>query len=59
LSSTVTTLPEDTNVQANVANVADIDVADDGLGTNDLSLSGDDAALFEIIAQGQKKHARP
>jgi hypothetical protein len=56
LSSTVTTLPEDTNVQANVA---DIDVADDGLGTNDLSLSGDDAALFEIIAQGQKKYARP
>ena len=46
MSKTVTTLPDDTNVQNKVA---DMGVADDGSGTNDLRLSGDDAAPFEII----------
>ena len=32
-----------------VVEILDIDVTDDGLGINNLSLSGDDAALFEIV----------
>jgi hypothetical protein len=47
LQNTTTTLAEDTSTTARVE-VADIVVSDDGLGTNALSLSGNDAALFEI-----------
>jgi len=48
LANAVGTLPEDTDTSASVK-VADIVVRDDGLGTNVLSLSGPDAALFEIV----------
>ena len=47
LTNTVTTLAEDTDTAARVK-VADVVVTDDALGTNVLSLSGADAALFEI-----------
>jgi len=47
LANTTTTLPEDTDTSSRLS-VADIVVTDDGLGTNILSLSGDDASLFEI-----------
>jgi hypothetical protein len=45
---TITTLPEDTDTSARIK-VADIVITDDALGTNELSLTGDDAALFEIV----------
>ena len=47
LTNTVTTLPENTNT-ASPVRVADIVITDDGLGTNGLSLSGADAASFQI-----------
>jgi hypothetical protein len=47
LENTITSLPEDTDTTSRIK-VADIVVTDDALGTNSLSLSGDDAALFEI-----------
>ncbi|MEW5827596.1 MAG: Ig-like domain-containing protein [Chloroflexota bacterium] len=47
LSNTVTSLAEDADTSA-ATKVADITIADDGLGTNTLSLSGADAAMFEI-----------
>ena len=47
LQNTTTTFPEDTDTTARIK-VADIVVTDDALGTNVLSLSGADAALFEI-----------
>ena len=47
LTNTVTTLAEDTDTATRMK-VADIVVTDDALGTNVLSLSGADAALFEI-----------
>ena len=49
LTNTVGTLPEATNTGTAVR-VAGIVVTDDGQGTNTLSLSGADAALFEITA---------
>jgi hypothetical protein len=49
LANAVTTLAENTSTASRVK-VADIAVTDDGLGTNLLSLSGADAALFEIAA---------
>ena len=55
LTNTTTTLPEDTDTVSSVK-VADIVVADDALGTNGLSLSGADAALFEIV--GNKLHLK-
>ncbi|MAE66809.1 MAG: hypothetical protein CMJ18_21330, partial [Phycisphaeraceae bacterium] len=48
LVNTTTTLPENTNTFGPVP-VADILMTDDGLGSNDLTLSGPDAALFEIV----------
>ena len=48
LANVVSSLPEDTAIGSAVK-VADIVVSDDGLGTNDLTLSGVDAALFEIV----------
>ena len=47
LANTTTTFPEDTDTTARIK-VADIVVSDDALGTNVLSLSGADSALFEI-----------
>ena len=48
LSNTVTSIREDTSTSGGIK-VADIVVNDDALGTNDLTLSGADAALFEIV----------
>lgn len=44
----VTSLPENTSITASTK-LADIIVADDGLGLNDISLTGADAAYFEVI----------
>jgi uncharacterized protein YjiK len=48
LENTVPAISEAADVSSHVR-VADISVTDDGLGTNDLSLSGPDAASFEIV----------
>ncbi len=48
LVAAVTTIPESTNTTSAVK-LADIAVADDGLGDNSLSLSGADAGSFQII----------
>ena len=48
LANITTTFPEDTDTTSRVK-VADIVITDDGTGTNVLSLTGSDAALFEII----------
>jgi hypothetical protein len=47
LDNLVTTLDENTDTSARIK-IADIVVTDDALGTNALTLSGADAALFEI-----------
>ncbi|OSQ52419.1 hypothetical protein MGEO_03240 [Marivita geojedonensis] len=47
LSGTTASLPEDTAL-SNRLKVADLMIADDGLGTNLLSITGPDAGLFEI-----------
>ena len=47
LDNTVTTLPETTDTSSGVV-VADIVLSDDGLGTNNVSLSGTNPGLFEI-----------
>lgn len=48
LSNQVTSLPENTSTASRVK-VADIDVVDDGKGTNTIAVSGADAAAFEIF----------
>ena len=48
LVNTTTTLPEDADTSAGIK-VADIVVTDDGRGENELSLSGADAGMFEVI----------
>jgi uncharacterized protein YjiK len=48
LSSTVPAISEGADV-TNHIRVADISVTDDGLGTNTLSVTGTDAASFEIV----------
>ena len=48
LVGTVTSIPENTNTTGAV-NLASILIADDGLGDNNLSLSGPDAGSFQII----------
>ena len=48
LINAMTTLPEDVDTSRAIK-VADIVVTDDGRGENILSLSGDDAEMFEII----------
>ena len=48
LSGAVTSLPENTST-TNSVHLADILVADDGLGDNSLSVSGPDAGSFEVI----------
>ena len=47
LENAIATLDEDADTSARTK-VADIVVTDDGVGTNVLALTGDDAALFEI-----------
>ncbi|WP_254567699.1 cadherin repeat domain-containing protein, partial [Oscillatoria sp. HE19RPO] len=47
LNNTTTSLPEDTNTTS-ALKVADIAITDDGVGTNNLSLTGADAGSFEI-----------
>jgi hypothetical protein len=51
LQNLVTTLDENTDTSARIK-IADIVVTDDALGTNTLSLSGADAASFEIVNNG-------
>jgi phospholipid/cholesterol/gamma-HCH transport system permease protein len=48
LANTTTSIREDVNTSGGIK-VADIVIADDALGTNKLSLSGANAALFEIV----------
>ncbi|MDB9527400.1 PQQ-dependent sugar dehydrogenase [Oscillatoria sp. CS-180] len=48
LANTLTSLPENADLTSAIK-VADIVITDDGLGTNTLSLTGDDAGLFEIV----------
>jgi uncharacterized protein YjiK len=48
LTNTTTTVLENTNT-ATAVKVSDILVTDDGLGTNNLSVSGADASFFQII----------
>jgi len=48
LQNVVSTLPENASTSSRIK-VADILVTDDALGTNTLSLSGGDAAAFEIV----------
>ena len=55
LQNMVASLAEDIDTTSAIK-VADIIVTDDALGTNNLSLSGTDAALFEIV--GSELHLR-
>jgi phospholipid/cholesterol/gamma-HCH transport system permease protein len=48
LGNAITSIREDTNTSGGIK-VADILITDDALGTNKLTLSGADAALFEIV----------
>ena len=48
LINTTTTIAEDVDLSAAIK-VADIVIADDAMGTNDISLNGADAAMFEIV----------
>jgi len=48
LGNAITSIREDTNTSGGIK-VADIVITDDALGTNELTLSGADAALFEIV----------
>jgi VCBS repeat-containing protein len=47
LTNTTTTLPENTSTSSRIK-VADIGIADDALGSNAISLTGTDAASFEV-----------
>ena len=49
LANTMTTIAEDIDTSSAIK-VADIVITDDALGTNTLSLSGNDASLFEFTA---------
>ena len=51
LNNQITSIAENTST-ATPIKVADIVVNDDGLGTNNLSLSGPDAGIFEISRNG-------
>ena len=58
LTPAVLALPEDVDTAAGSVKVADIAVTDDGIGTNDLTVTGADSALFEIVdgAAGPELH---
>lgn len=49
LNNEVTAIVENTSTGSRVK-VADIDITDDGLGTNELTVTGTDASYFEIVA---------
>jgi hypothetical protein len=49
LSNTIASLIENTSTVTNIK-VADIAITDDGIGTNNLTVSGTDASFFEIIS---------
>ena len=51
LNNQVTSIPENTSTASRIK-VADIAITDDGLGTNNLSLTGPDAASFEVDGSG-------
>lgn len=51
LPNPVTTLPENANTTQRVK-LADIDYTDDGIGNNDLGVTGADAASFEVDENG-------
>jgi VCBS repeat-containing protein len=51
LTNTTTTLPENTSTSSRIK-VADIGIADDALGSNAISLTGTDAASFEVSGAG-------
>ncbi len=51
LTNAVASLPENTNTTSRVK-LASVVVADDGLGENDLSVAGPDAASFEVDSTG-------
>ena len=51
LNNAVTSIPENTSTAAPVK-LADIVVTDDGLGTNNLTVTGADAGSFQIIGTG-------
>jgi predicted extracellular nuclease len=51
LSNQVNTIAENTNTTTRIK-VADVTITDDGLGTNNLSLTGADATRFEVDATG-------
>ncbi|GAA5511071.1 DUF4347 domain-containing protein [Novipirellula caenicola] len=57
LTPVVTTMGENTDTSSGSTKVADIAITDDGTGTNDLSLTGDDAAMFEIVG-GNELHLK-
>jgi len=48
LANTIPSLAENTSTASRIK-VADIVIADDNLGSNEISLSGTDAAIFEVV----------
>src|SRR5262249_10477972 len=51
LQNAVTTLPENTSTGTRLK-VADVQIDDDGIGTNNLSVTGPDASAFEVDSTG-------
>jgi hypothetical protein len=51
LTNQITTLAENTSTAVRIK-VADVVVTDDGLGTNDLTVSGADAGFFDVDSNG-------
>jgi hypothetical protein len=58
LTPATLSLAEDVDASAGSVKLADIVVADDGLGTNDITLTGADASLFAVVdgAAGPELH---
>ena len=57
LTSVVTNLDEDADTSSGIK-IADVSISDDAIGTNLLSLSGADAALFELRAGDTELYLR-
>jgi uncharacterized protein YjiK len=51
LTNQTTSIPENSSTASRVK-LADVGVADDGLGTNDLTVTGPDASSFEVDSNG-------
>ncbi|MGK2877661.1 MAG: lamin tail domain-containing protein [Solirubrobacterales bacterium] len=51
LPNPVTTIPENTNTTTRIK-LTDVDYTDDGIGNNDLSVTGADASAFEVDDNG-------